>query len=148
MCVRVSGQRFTRRAERSLLASVDGIDLRAVEHEHGFEQHHRVAGLLARHPVALLERQRGDDLHRALTLPDRIAHPQPGVEPRDERGVRSREGDQQLVGDRQSREPGLRSDTNPTLPPLRGQQLLRGDLEALAVLAAALCALLLGQSAR
>ena len=58
MRVRISEQRFTRRAERSRLTSVDRIDL------------------------------------SALTLSDRIAQPEPSVEARDERGVRSRQRDQ------------------------------------------------------
>jgi hypothetical protein len=39
MRVRVAGQRLTRRLKRRLFDPVDRGDLRAVEHEHGLDQH-------------------------------------------------------------------------------------------------------------
>jgi hypothetical protein len=97
MSVRVSRERLARRPERSLLAPVDRIDLRAVEHEHGLERQASVVGLLVAELLALLDRDGGDDGDRPLTLLHAIPKPQPRFEPRDERRVRARKRDQQLL---------------------------------------------------
>jgi hypothetical protein len=86
MRVRVAGQRLTWRLKRRLFDPVDRRDLRAVEDEHGLEQHPDLAG----RAVALLDRQRRDDPDRLLALLDREPEQQPGLEAGNERRVRGR----------------------------------------------------------
>jgi hypothetical protein len=97
MRVRVPRQWLARRAQRSLLAPLDRVDLRAVKHEHGLEQQSCLAVLLAAELVTVLNRQRSDDRDRALTLLDAIPELQPRLEPGDERCIGTRQGDEQLV---------------------------------------------------
>jgi hypothetical protein len=78
------------------------------------------------------------DRDRALALLDRIPEPQPAPKAGDERRVRSGERDEQLVRERQTRQPGLRPHSHPPLPALRGQQLLGRALQPLAIPLAAL----------
>ena len=134
--------------ERGLLDAVDRRDLLAVEHEHGLEQHTRLAGLLAADAVALLDGQWGDDRDRRFAFLDGEPEPQPGLEPGDERGVRAARARPAAGWTATAARGRLRAHADPALPALGGQQLLCGALQPLAVLPATLVTLGFGQPAR
>jgi hypothetical protein len=72
MGVRIAGQRLARRLQGQLPDALERRHLRAVEYEHGLEQHAGLAGLLCGGAVVLLDGQRRDDPDRLLALLDRI----------------------------------------------------------------------------
>jgi hypothetical protein len=86
-------------------------------------------------------RQRSYDPDRLLALPHAIAELQPRPEARDEGRVRTGEGDEQLVVERQPRQTAPGPDADPPLPALAGQQLPGGLLEPFAVTLATLLTL-------
>jgi hypothetical protein len=97
--------------------------------------------------VAVLDRQRSDDRDSTLPFLDREAEPQPALEPGHERRVGPGQRDEQLIGQRQTRQPRLRAHAHPTLPALLGEQLPGRLLQPLAVAPATLGTLGVGQPA-
>ena len=143
MLMRFAAQRLDRRLQRRRLLACR--DLGTVKHRHGAKQGPCLARLLAARPVALLDFQWGEDPNRLLALADPIAKLKPRPKPGDERRVRPRKRDQELIIDRIPGQPVPGTHPHPPLPPLRAQQLLSCPLQPFPISAAALVALGLGQ---
>src|SRR5450631_2894842 len=141
--VRIAAQWLARRLKARCVFACG--DLGAIEHRDRSEERLALARLLPAHAVSLLDLHRREDPDRPLPLAHRVAERPPGVKPGDERRLRSRERDQQLVVDRVASETVARTDPDPPLPPLRGQELLGRDPQPLAVAYASLLTLLRGQ---
>ena len=146
--VAVALDRLRRRGQRDGLGAGQRVGLRDVKDRHGAEEDPLLAGLLAV-VVALLDRDRREDLDRLLALAHAAVEREEGAEARDVAGGDAAgmalDRDQPLVAQAVAGEAVGGADADPALPAVAGQQRAGGLLDALAVGLAARVALGLGQ---